>query len=207
MTAPSDWLVVDLYSDVAGDQMVELNSKRLSLEDLGGVLQDLPERRLDKTLYIKGSKDKPYSEIVQAIDVVKGAGAKSIWFLIYYGQKTPKAIQPTQSVQKGSTAAPQEAPPQPGIIHESGKALQSTAINRVTPTYPPLAKAARISGAVVVEVTVDEQGNVISAQVLSGHPLLKDAAIQAVRGWKYAPAERSGVPLKVIGPITFNFPP
>ena len=57
----------------------------------------------------------------------------------------------------------------------------------------------------MVEVTVDEQGNVISARALSGHPLLKDAATNAAKGWKFSPTMLTGVPVKVIGTITFNF--
>jgi protein TonB len=83
--------------------------------------------------------------------------------------------------------------------------LQGSATRRVEPSYPPLAKAARVSGAVVVEVTVDEAGNVISARPVSGHPLLKDAAVAAARGWKFTPTQLSGTPVKVIGTITFNF--
>jgi protein TonB len=58
---------------------------------------------------------------------------------------------------------------------------------------------------VVVEVTVDEAGNVISARPISGHPLLKDAAVAAAKGWKFSPTMLTGVPVKVIGTITFNF--
>jgi TonB family protein len=83
--------------------------------------------------------------------------------------------------------------------------FQGSAINRVEPTYPPLAKAAKVSGSVVVEVTLDEEGKVISARALSGHPLLKDAARAAALAWKFAPTMLEGVPVKVIGTITFNF--
>jgi protein TonB len=85
--------------------------------------------------------------------------------------------------------------------------LQGEATRRVTPTYPALARAARVSGAVVVEITIDENGNVISARPISGHPLLKDAATQAARGWKFNPTKLSGQPVKVIGTIQFNFTP
>jgi len=54
-------------------------------------------------------------------------------------------------------------------------------------------------------VTVDESGNVITAHAISGHPLLTDAAVMAARGWKFTPTQVSGVPVKVIGTITFNF--
>jgi len=97
------------------------------------------------------------------------------------------------------------APETPKIILKSGGVLQGSATKRVEPAYPPLAKAARISGSVVVEVTVDEEGNVISARVISGHPLLKDAAVTAARGWTFTPTKLQGDPVKVIGTITFNF--
>jgi protein TonB len=58
---------------------------------------------------------------------------------------------------------------------------------------------------VVVEVTVDEAGSVIAARAISGHPLLKDAAVAAARGWKFSPTMLTGVAVKVIGTITFNF--
>jgi TonB family protein len=58
---------------------------------------------------------------------------------------------------------------------------------------------------VVVEVTVDEEGKVISARAISGHPLLKDAAVEAARGWTFTPTKLQGDPVKVIGTITFNF--
>jgi TonB family protein len=98
-----------------------------------------------------------------------------------------------------------EQPQPPKIIRKSGGVFQGSATKRVEPAYPPLAKAAQISGSVVVEVTLDEEGKVISARALSGHPLLKDAAVAAARAWKFAPTMLEGVPVKVIGTITFNF--
>jgi TonB family protein len=102
-------------------------------------------------------------------------------------------------------AAQQDKPEPPKIIRKSGGVLQGTATRRVEPSYPPLAKTARISGAVVVEVTVGEDGSVISARAVSGHPLLKDAAVNAARGWVFTPTVLEGRPVKVIGTITFNF--
>src|SRR5262249_15800199 len=93
----------------------------------------------------------------------------------------------------------------PRIIRKSGGVLQASATSRVEPEYPPLAKAAHVTGAVVVEVTIDESGTVISAKAISGPPLLKDAAVNAALQWKFAPTVLSGVPVKVIGTITFNF--
>ena len=102
-------------------------------------------------------------------------------------------------------AAQQVRPEPPKIIRKSGGVLQTSATRRVEPVYPALARTARVSGSVVVEVTVDEEGNVISARAISGHPLLKDAAVNAARGWQFTQTQLSGVPVKVIGTITFNF--
>ncbi|HEV2664662.1 MAG TPA: energy transducer TonB, partial [Blastocatellia bacterium] len=90
-------------------------------------------------------------------------------------------------------------------INVSGGVLQGKAIRKVQPPYPQLAKAARASGAVQVQVTISETGEVIEAAVISGHPLLRDAALQAARQWMFHPTELSGVPVKVQGILTFNF--
>lgn len=107
---------------------------------------------------------------------------------------------PLQALARNNT---QTEPPK--IIRKSSGVLEGTAIKRVEPAYPPLAKAARVTGSVVVEVTIDENGDVTSAQALSGHPLLRDSAVTAARGWKFSPTQLSGVLVKVIGTLTFNF--
>ena len=101
----------------------------------------------------------------------------------------------------------EESDSPPKIVRKAGGVLQGSAIKRVTPEYPPAAIESRISGAVVVEVTVDEEGKVFAARAITGHPLLKSAAVDAARGWLFTPTTLSGVPVKVIGTITFNFTP
>jgi TonB family protein len=91
------------------------------------------------------------------------------------------------------------------VVRKAGSVLAGSAIRRAEPLYPPLAKAARVSGAVVVEATVDEEGDVLSARALSGHPLLRDTAVAAARGWKFTATTLDGKPVKVVGTITFNF--
>ncbi|MFN0122382.1 MAG: energy transducer TonB [Blastocatellia bacterium] len=104
------------------------------------------------------------------------------------------------------TAKPEPTPtPIPKKIPVSGGVLQGNAIRRVQPTYPPIAKAARAAGAVNVQVEISEDGDVISAAVVSGHPLLRDAALQAARQWKFKPTLLSGQAVKVSGVLTFNF--
>jgi len=126
------------------------------------------------------------------------------------GMPTPKT--PCSEFLFGSSSVPPPAPPPPEtkeelpkIIRRSGGVLQESARKRVAPEYPPNAKAAGVSGSVVVEILVDESGNVISARALSGHELLRDVAVAAARQWKFKPVKLSGVPVKVIGTLTFNF--
>lgn len=86
-----------------------------------------------------------------------------------------------------------------------GSILAGSAIRRVEPIYPEEAKKKGISGSVVVKVTVDEEGNVISANALKGHKLLRKAAIEAAKGWKFSPTSLSGKPVKVVGTLSFFF--
>jgi protein TonB len=83
----------------------------------------------------------------------------------------------------------------------------SSAIKSVNPVYPAIAKAANVSGAVSVEIVINEQGIVSSARAVSGHPLLQSAAVEAARQWEFPPTTLSGEPVRVIGTITFNFQP
>lgn len=83
--------------------------------------------------------------------------------------------------------------------------LEREAIKKVEPVFPPIAKAIRASGEVKVEVTIDGAGNVVSALVVSGHPLLRDSALVAARQWKFKSATVSGKPARVSGILTFNF--
>jgi TonB family protein len=73
------------------------------------------------------------------------------------------------------------------------------------PKYPAIAKAAGAEGTVSVRVTVDEGGNVVAAEAVSGHPLLHSAAVAAARAAKFKPTEVDGKPVKVSGVISYNF--
>jgi protein TonB len=87
----------------------------------------------------------------------------------------------------------------PGTIEEA------KLIHRVEPVYPRLAALARISGIVILEVTVDEKGNVSDVEVLRGDSLLDPAAVAAVKQWKYAPTILDGQPVPVIATVTVDF--
>jgi TonB family protein len=116
--------------------------------------------------------------------------------------KEPAGDSPGSSPSGGGSAERQTAP---GVIVKHGTVLQGMAIRRVEPSYPPMARAAKVGGQVVVEVTIDERGYVIAASPITGNPLLKDAATAAAMGWKFVATTFDGRPVKVIGTIAFNF--
>lgn len=93
----------------------------------------------------------------------------------------------------------------PSIVRRSEGVIRGNAINRVMPTYPALAKAAHIEGDVVVEIFIDGQGKVLSSRVISGHPLLQQAAVSAARQWEFRSTTLEGQPVKVSGILTFRF--
>lgn len=91
----------------------------------------------------------------------------------------------------------------PSLI--SGGVLNGKANSLPTPDYPAIAKAAHASGNVTVSVTIDEDGNVVSARAVSGHPLLQAAAVTAARQAKFPPTKLSGQPVKVSGVLVYTF--
>jgi TonB family protein len=93
---------------------------------------------------------------------------------------------------------------EPGI-RVSGGVLQGSATKKVQPAYPAIAKSARAQGSVQVQITVNENGEVIDARVINGQPMLREAALQAAKQWRFKPAELSGVPVKATGILSFDF--
>lgn len=103
-------------------------------------------------------------------------------------------------------APPPPPPPPPrkpvpvgGAIREPRKIVD------VTPLYPPIAVAARVEGVVILEATLDENGHVDRLQVLRSVPLLDEAALRAVREWRYTPTLLNGTPVPVLMTITVRF--
>ena len=100
---------------------------------------------------------------------------------------------------------PPEVKPTPPRAPISGGVLNGKAISLPKPAYPPIARAAHASGTVVVQVLIDENGNVVSAHAVSGHPLLQAVAVGAARQARFSPTKLSGQPVKVTGVIQYNF--
>ena len=104
------------------------------------------------------------------------------------------------------------APPPPpkaevpkGPVRVGGKISEPKKTRNVAPTYPEIAKRARVQGTVILEATISPQGRVTDVKVLRGIPMLDEAAMGAVRQWTYSPTLLNGVPVPVIMSVTVNF--
>lgn len=91
------------------------------------------------------------------------------------------------------------------VLNVSGGALPGRAISLPKPNYPAIAKPIRLQGAVSVQLLIDEDGKVISAKAVSGHPIFIPEAIRAAMQARFTPTTLSGQPVKVSGVITYKF--
>jgi len=114
----------------------------------------------------------------------------------------------------GAVAAPPPPPPPPKAVEKpvtpqrirvGGNVQQANLLRKVQPVYPPLAKQARISGTVRFTAVIGKDGSIQNLQLVSGHPLLVEAAKQAVSQWQYKPTLLNGEPVEVVTQIDVNF--
>ncbi len=103
---------------------------------------------------------------------------------------------PPVSVPKAAT---------PTRVRVSQGVTQGLLIRKVQPTYPPLARQARIQGAVLLQAEISKDGTIQNLRLISGHPMLTSAAIDAVKQWRYKPYILNGEPVEVETQITVNF--
>src|SRR5215831_1333690 len=104
----------------------------------------------------------------------------------------------------GSVAAlPKVATPQ--RVRVSSGVQSGLLVRKVQPTYPPLARQARIQGTVVLQAQISKSGDIENLQLISGHPMLAPAAIEAVKQWKYKPYLLNGEPVEVETTVQVNF--
>jgi protein TonB len=93
----------------------------------------------------------------------------------------------------------------PQRIRVSQGVTQGMILRKVQPAYPPLARQARIQGPVVLQAEIGKDGSIQNLRLISGHPMLAPAAIEAIKQWKYKPYILNGEPVEVETTITFNF--
>ena len=101
--------------------------------------------------------------------------------------------------------SPPAAPPSVQRVPVTSTIEAAKLVLRVKPIYPPIAIQARIQGSVVLHAIISKEGSVSELQVVSGHPLLVGAALEAVRQWRYSPTILSGQPVEVETTITVSF--
>ena len=179
---------VDQNVDVRKELVADVAESRLPPKEISAKASDVPPVRRGVTTVI-GSSD---SNAAAPMPAGPGTGTG--------------IVGAPARVQIADEPPPPEAPkPTPPRAPISGGVLNGKAINLPKPAYPPIAKAARAAGTVVVQVLIDENGNVVSAHAVSGHPLLQGAAVGAARQAKFSPTKLSGQPVKVTGVIQYNF--
>jgi TonB family protein len=125
----------------------------------------------------------------------------------YAGGKVVIVTEPT-SIAFGEPEAAQLKLPDYELqerLPVSGGVLNGKAVKKPAPKYPAAAIAEGAQGVVVVQITIDEAGNVMTAAARSGHPLLQEAAVTAALKAKFSPTRVGGQPVKVSGLITYNF--
>lgn len=106
----------------------------------------------------------------------------------------------------GNSAAVAPPPPKP-VAHPPrvSRMMEGNLVYKVQPVYPPMARSARIQGPVVLRAIISRSGAIENLQVLTGHPLLVKAAIDAVSQWRYRPYILNDEPVEVETQITVNF--
>ncbi len=104
-------------------------------------------------------------------------------------------------------AVPPPPPPPPSRMRVRPQVMERNLTQYVRPEYPMAAQEARIEGSVMLEVVVDVLGAVASIRVISGHPLLRSSATDAVGQWRYRPIQLNGQPVEAVTTVTIVFPP
>jgi protein TonB len=178
---------VEQNVDVRKELIASVDESRLPPKEISAKASDIPPVRRGVTTVV-GSSDSNAAAPMPA-----GPGTGTV------------TTGPTK-VNIADEPPPPEAPkPTPPRAPISGGVLNGKAISLPKPAYPPIARAAHASGTVVVQVLIDENGNVVSAHAVSGHPLLQGAAVGAARQARFSPTKLSGQPVKVTGVIQYNF--
>jgi protein TonB len=167
------------------------------------LIADVAESRLPpKEISAKASDVPP---VRRGVHTIVGTSDSNAAVAMPSGPGSGNVVSAPAKIDIGAEPPPPEVKPTPPRAPISGGVLNGKAISLPKPSYPPIARAAHASGTVVVQVLIDENGNVVSAQAVSGHPLLTAVAVNAARQAKFSPTKLSGQPVKVTGVIQYNF--
>jgi protein TonB len=119
-------------------------------------------------------------------------------------RRVPEAAPPPKPAP-ANIVPPKPLEKAPVLVRKGGDVQMANLIRRIDPLYPPLARQARIQGVVELVGIVATDGHIRQLRVISGHPMLVKAAIDAVSQWLYRPTLLNGEPVEVEAPITVNF--
>jgi protein TonB len=184
-------------ADVRKELIQNIMQTPVKPPDITSVVQNkVKEMRMDR-LTIQGGEDlNTGAQVGKSLaGVTNNAGSSS----------GDSADVPKPKPEEDAPPPPPAPKPKPKTI--SGGVLNGKAVSLPKPAYPPAARAVRASGAVQVQVLIDEEGHVVSATPAGGNPLLVPAAVAAARQARFSPTMLSGQPVKVSGIITYNFVP
>ena len=177
---------VEQNVDVRKELVADVAESRLPPKEISAKASDVPPVRRGVTTVLGGSDSNASSPMPA------GPGAGTV-------------VTAPAKINIADEEPPPAATPTPPRAPISGGVLNGKAISLPKPAYPPIARAAHAAGTVTVQVLIDENGNVVSAKAVSGHPLLQAVAVAAARQARFSPTKLSGQPVKVTGVIQYNF--
>ena len=137
--------------------------------------------------------------------LLSAAGLAAVAGPIAFGLVT---ATPTRAESAAGSAVAQQSEQPPDAhasVHASKEEMTALILKKVPPEYPEAAKKAHIQGQVILRAIISKDGDVENLQIVSGHPQLAPAAIEAVKQWKYRPYLQQGKPVEVETEIDVNF--
>jgi TonB family protein len=137
--------------------------------------------------------------------VIGNRGVRVLVWLSTLCLATAGSAQESKSESAPPAQQQQSGQQRPKRVRVSQGVSQALLIRKVEPEYPQEAREKRIEGTVVLQVQISEAGDVKEARLISGHPLLAPAAIEAVKQWKYKPYLLNGEPVQVETRVTVDF--
>jgi len=218
--------IVLTFSD---GRLIKMNMDPTSMDELGPRLTDIFKNRTERVIWLNEIQHLTFAEFMRVVEITKNAGIDRANLLIgptpsAVTQQTPTVIPPVISggVSLGgsggvlggivggvlSPAAPVRTPRNPADAKRLRVAAPVEATKLIfspRPEYPPLAKMARIQGPVRLDAIINKDGTIQDLKVISGHPLLVKAAIDAVGRWRYQPTLLNGESMEVATEIDVNF--
>ncbi len=133
------------------------------------------------------------------------AGLAAIAGPIAFGLVTSTAARANSAAGSAVAQQPDQPTAAHASVHASKEEMTALVLKKIPPEYPEAAKKAHIQGQVILKAIIGKSGDVENLQIVSGHPQLAPAAIEAVKQWKYRPYLQQGQPVEVETEVTVNF--